>query len=137
MIDLTSIRVEFDTSLESASSVLADTVLKAEVEVTSRFPGPIRCDQVYVTVKLMKAPAEVDPKSTRSAAKKSVEMTVPVEVDKNEAGRPSNHTSSDTAMVPIRSQQHLKQDGSLSSVALVCPNVHQFLGYFNRRDCLL
>ena len=126
MIDLVSVNVHFDTSLDAPYSVLCDTILRADVQVQSRFPGSVRCDELCVTVQPVKTSAETEVKGT-PAHKKSAELTLSTEsrMIKEEY---SNKNTSHSTLLQIKSQQHLKQDGSLSSVALVCPNVHQFLG---------
>lgn len=125
MIDVTSVRIDFDANLEVACSVLCDSMLRVEIELQSRFPGPVRCDEVYVTVQPVKTSTENDAKGAKLVPKTSVEL--PVGSMMKEGGLNKDCLSHST-MLQIKAQQHLKQDGSLSSVSLVCPNVHQLLG---------
>lgn len=120
MMDVSSVRIDFDAKLETPCSVLCDSIVRAEVDVSSRFPAPIQCGEICITVKSVK----MDTKATsRPGAKKSVDKAdVPSEAADD------IKTLNYTGLLPIKEQQHLKQDGSISSVALVCPTAHQFLG---------
>ena len=123
MMDVTSIKIHFDTNLESANSILCETPLKVDIEILSHFPGPVNCDQISVTVQPVKITTEQQQQPVKSGLNKKPSESVVVEVPEKDAKRLSL-----SSMVPIKAQNHMKQDGSLSSVALVCPNVHQLLG---------
>ncbi len=120
-MDLTSIKIHFDTNLESSNSVLCETLLKVDIEIVSHFPGPVKCDQISVTVQPVRITTEQQQPAKSGLNKKTSESIV--EVPEKDVKRLSL-----SSMVPIKAQNHMKQDGSISSVALVCPNVHQLLG---------
>ena len=131
MIDLVDMHVDFDTSLDEPCSVLCDSTVSANVEVISHFPGPVNCSEVTVTVKAVKSAATDGSKLSKSSGKKSV-TDKPIEPVASEnprsyvSARKTNSSSNE--YIPIKEQLHLKQDGSLSSVALVCPSAQQLLG---------
>lgn len=128
MIDLAAIRINFDSNLEESCSVLCDSTVSAEVEVISHFPGPLNCSEVTVTVKPAKNPIDSS-KLSKSNGKKSVTEKTAEPTEKPDGNCLAGKTnSSSTDFIPIKEQLHLKQDGSLSSVALVCPSAHQLLG---------
>ncbi|EFX70597.1 hypothetical protein DAPPUDRAFT_309387 [Daphnia pulex] len=122
---------DFDTSLDEPCSVLCDSTVSANVEVISHFPGPVNCSEVTVTVKAVKSAATDGSKLSKSGGKKSV-TDKPIEPVTSE--KPNSYVSARTKnppsndYIPIKEQLHLKQDGSLSSVALVCPSAQQLLG---------
>lgn len=111
VIKINAIKIDVD---EQVGDVLRDTNLTAAVEITSNFPDSLDCDEIYVTLRKLETPVQkklsVDKKSDDSQ-KSNQEKTLPDDY------------------VLIREQLHHKQDGSLSSVTLVCPNTHQILGY--------
>uniref|UniRef100_A0A0P6GFC0 Trafficking protein particle complex subunit n=1 Tax=Daphnia magna TaxID=35525 RepID=A0A0P6GFC0_9CRUS len=127
MMDLVDIRIHFDTSLEEPFSVLCDSIVRAEVQVVNHFPGPVNCSEVTVTVKAVKN-ANDEGKPSKAAGKKSVtEKSIDTKgIEKSALATKDKTLSSD--YIPIKEQLHLKQDGSLSSVALVCPSAQQLLG---------
>lgn len=126
-MDLVDIRIHFDTSLEEPFSVLCDSIVRAEVQVVNHFPGPVNCSEVTVTVKAVKN-ANDEGKPSKAAGKKSVtEKSIDTKgIEKSALATKDKTLSSD--YIPIKEQLHLKQDGSLSSVALVCPSAQQLLG---------
>lgn len=127
MIDLVAMRINYDTDLEDPCSVLCDSVVCAEVDVVSYFPGPVKCNEVAVTVKVEKNASEN--KLSKTNGKKSVtEKTETAEGEKLDGATPSKLSSSSNDLIPIKEQFNLKQDGGLNSVALVCPSAHQLLG---------
>jgi hypothetical protein len=127
MIDLIDMRVDFDKSLDEPCSILCDSTISAEVEVISHFPGPVNCSEVTVTVKAVKNAASEGSKLSRINGKKSDQPIEPVESEKQHSSSRKTISSSNE-YIPIKEQLHLKQDGSLSSVALVCPSAQQLLG---------
>ena len=131
MIDLVDMRIDFDTSLDEPCSVLCDSTISADVEVLCHFPGPVNCSEVAVTVKAVKNAATEGSKLSKTNGKKSVadKSIEPAESEKAHSYISSqNVNSSSNEYIPIKQQLHLKQDGSLSSVALVCPSAQQLLG---------
>ena len=130
MIDLMAISINFDGSLDEPCSVLCDSIVNAEVEVISHFPGPLTCSEVAITVIPAKNAADSNKLSKtngkKSVTEKSVETTGSEKPDGTNLSGKINSSSTD--LIPIKEQLHLKQDGSLSSVALVCPSAHQLLG---------
>lgn len=129
MIDLVSMRIDFDTSLEEPCSALCDSTVCAEIDVVSHFPGPVYCSEVTITVKAVKNTAEGNKLSKTNGKKSATDKAEPSGNEKLDCTITSGKTSSTpTDLIPIKEQLHLKQDGSLSSVALVCPSAHQLLG---------
>ena len=129
MVDISSLRIECDKNLETAHSVMCDSVMMAEIEIFSHLPAPVQCNEIDITLKLVKVAVEAsNAKPARLGAKKSVSDKTAA--SQNEASDEAlfNQTLSSTDYLIIKEQKHLKQDGSLSSVALICPNVNQFLG---------
>ena len=124
-MDISSLRIACDKNLESANSVMCDSVMMAEVEILSHLPALVLCHEIDITLKLVKVAAEAcSAKQARLGAKKSLSAAPQSEPDEALL----NQTLSSTDYLIIKEQKHLKQDGSLSSVALICPNVNQFLG---------
>ena len=120
MLNLTSVQIEYDPSNvdQDSSSVLCDSIIKANIVVTSNFPGPVHCDEVLITVKKMpveEKPVVMEQKSKEISSTSSATLTI------------SDTLFSIFDSLPVREQRHLKQDGSLSSVALVYPNISQIL----------
>ena len=131
MIDITSLRIDFDKNLEMLNSVMCDSVMVAEIEIYSHLPASVLCHEIDVTLKQVKVAVEAgNAKPTnRLGAKKSVsEKSVAPQSEIPDEALLLNQTLSSTDYLIIKEQKHLKQDGSLSSVALTCPNVNQFLG---------
>jgi hypothetical protein len=132
MIDIASLRIDYDKNLEMVNSVMCDSVMMAEVEIFSHLPAPVLCHEVDVTLKQVKVAVEAGnaKPANRLAAKKSVseKSVAPQSETPEEEALLLNQTLSSTDYLIIKEQKHLKQDGSLSSVALTCPNVSQFLG---------
>ena len=119
ILDLSSVHIEYDSGISSPFSVLCDSIVKANIEIISHFPGPVQCHEVYITMKK----TMVDEKPALS---KSQEKANPV-VGTRACIQLEKATTSNLHLLPIKEQHHLKQDGSLSSVALVYPNLNQLI----------
>ena len=129
MLYLSSVQIEYDANNmdKDSCSILCDSIIRANIVVTSYFPGPIHCDEIAITVK--KNTVEQKPVASKSTEKPNI-----VEQKVKESNAPSAYYSRVFDLLPIKEQQHLKQDGSLSSVALVCPNINQILRYWYKTN---
>lgn len=124
MLYLSSVQIEYDPSNmdKDSCSVLCDSIIRANIMVTSYFPGPIHCDEIGITVKKN----SIEQKQVDS---KPMEKADVIEHKVKEASAASADFSGVFDLLPVKEQRHLKQDGSLSSVALVYPNINQILRY--------
>ena len=118
MIDLADIHINYDANLEPRS-VLCDSTVMADVDVISHFPAAVNCSRVIITVQQVK-------NSTTNDGNKGAKNKLDASPKPNETPQAVGTCHPD--WIPIKEQVHLKQDGSLSSVTLVCPTAHQFLG---------
>lgn len=122
IINVNAVKVELDERLEGGS-VLCDTNLTARIEISNNFPESLRCDEIFVTLKRLE-------NATNTKANNQKKLSV----DETNRGKPEHHDNiQENASLPddfviIKELHHLKQDGSLSSATLVCPNTHQILG---------
>lgn len=129
MIDLTEVKINYDVNLEEPNAVLCDSTIHANVEIVSNFPGSISCSEVYVTV-IPTQNVNENSKQPKTLGKRSTPDKLGSSTMSEKMGTLSTgkSSSSSSEVIPIKQQLHLKQDGSLSSVALVCPSAHQLLG---------
>jgi len=132
MIDITSLRIDYEKNLDMVNSVMCDSVMMAEIEFFSNLPAPVLCHEFDVTCKQVNVAVETGntkPANRLAAMKSASEKSVaPQSVTPDEEALLLNQTLSSTDYSIIKQQKHLKQDSSLSSVALTCPNVNRFLG---------
>lgn len=128
MLNLSSVQIEYDSNNmdKDTGSVLCDSVIRANIVVTSNFPGPIHFDEISITVK--RNAVEQKPVASKTTEKPNIIDQKAKEA--NAVSATSGEFSGVFDLLPVAEQKHLKQDGSLSSVAIVYPNINQIL---NRR----
>ena len=126
MIHLEGARIEYDETLQAVGvgpgQVLCDSTVRVHLEVTSKFPATVDCRELIVTLKTVKSNVTETKTGTKKASTGSEPNPPIIEAPSTENRKPFAPTA-----VLMKEQQHLKQDGGLSSVALVCQNTHQLL----------